>query len=368
MNNNKDLFFSEPYRENKVLEEQLIEVISDVIQSGNYILGENVSKFESEFAEYIGVRYCISVNSGTDALIFALRGLGITYGDEIIVPSLTATATISAIVDVGATPIFVDVDESGYTLDVEKIGYVLSEKTRAIVAVHLYGNAARILELKQICDERGLYLIEDVAQACGAEFNQKKLGSFGHISCFSFYPTKNLGAIGDGGAICTNDPNLAESMIAFRQYGWDSSRISKLWGRNSRLDEIQAATLRVKLKYLDQFNRLRREMAEHFDLLLDPDVVVIPKSLPNVKHVFHLYVIRHRHHEADFILEKLAKNRIFAGRHYASPTHTMPNFARNRNVELPITEKCSREVVSLQMFPYLELAEVERVCEIINDI
>jgi len=368
MSNCKDLFFSEPYRENKVLEGQLIKVISDVIQSGNYILGDNVSKFESEFAEYIGVRHCITVNSGTDALIFALRGLGITHGDEIIVPSLTATATISAIVDVGATPIFVDVDESAYTLDVEKIGYRFSEKTRAIVAVHLYGNAARVLELKQICDEKGLYLIEDVAQACGAEVSQQKLGSFGHISCFSFYPTKNLGAIGDGGAICTNDSSLAETMIAFRQYGWDSSRISKLWGRNSRLDEIQAATLRVKLKYLDQFNQLRRQVAEYFDLLLDHDVVVVPKSLPNVNHVYHLYVIRHKHHIADFILRILARNRIFAGRHYASPTHTMPNFAQFGNVELPITEKCSKEVVSLPMFPYLELTEIERVCEIINDI
>lgn len=368
MNNQKGLYFAEPTRENRVLEDQLTKVISDVISSNNYILGENVVQFEQEFANYIGVKHCISVNSGTDALIFALRGLGITHGDEVIVPSLTATATVSAIVDLGATPIFIDIDEFEYTLRVDEVISKLSNRTRAVVAVHLYGNAARVLELKQLCKENDLYLIEDVAQACGAEIDQRKLGSIGHISCFSFYPTKNLGAIGDGGAICTNDRKLAEKVIAYRQYGWDPSRISQLWGRNSRLDEIQAAILRVKLKYLDGSNELRRKIALQFNSLLDHNRIITPFSLPNVHHVYHLYVIRHRHYSAETILEKLAKHRIYAGRHYAYPNHKMPNFKDYDNAKLPNTEKCSSAVVSLPMFPYLKSDEVEKVCEVMNDI
>lgn len=366
MNELQELHFSNPARENRALKKELYDVITRVMDSGNYILGDNVEKFQKEFSDYIGVKYCIAVNSGTDALIFALKSLGIKQNDEVLVPSLTATATVSAIVDIGATPVFLEVDISSYTLNIDEIAARITKRTRAIIAVHLYGNAAPIIELRALCDKFGIFLIEDVAQACGGKYGNQRLGSVGHVSCFSFYPTKNLGAIGDGGAVCTDEKNLAESLLAFRQYGWNQLRVAESWGRNSRLDEIQAAILRVKLKHLDELNHQRQENAKQYLKSLDSSQWILPT--PNSHHVYHLFVVRHINLEAKKVVKILQKAKIFVGRHYPIPVHSMPYFASFSTEELPITSKCSNEVISLPMYTFMENIEIERVCEALNDI
>ena len=359
-----DILCANPKRQFFAQKEDITHAITRVLDSESYILGFEVENFEKEFAKYIGTSQCIGVNSGTDALILGLRALGITSGDEVITPSHTATATVSAIVICGATPVFVDIDPNSFTIDPTQVRDAVTSRTRAIVAVHLYGNPCDMDALQQIADEKGIFIVEDCAQAHGAEWHGRKIGTFGAIACFSFYPTKNLGGIGDGGAVVTNDPLLAEKIRRLRQYGWDSNRVSQEPSSVSRLDEIQAAILRVKLPNLDVSNERRREIAEIYSTQLQVENLKLPTTNVDTKHVYHLYVVQMKNR--DEAMRHLNQQGVFPGVHYPVPVHLQPayrNLPSSNSGALPVTEKLAKTILSLPMFPELKVSEIERVCQ-----
>jgi dTDP-4-amino-4,6-dideoxygalactose transaminase len=360
----KDILCANPRLQFSELSDQINEAIKRVLNSENYILGSEVKKFEEEFAAYIGTSHCIGLNSGTDALILSFRALGISPGDEIITPSHTATATVSAILSCGATPVFVDIDPFSFTIDPDLVNKAVTSRTRAIVAVHLYGHPCDMDALQQIVATHGIYLVEDCAQAHGAEWRGRKVGTFGSVGCFSFYPTKNLGAIGDGGAVVTTDPTVAERIRRLRQYGWDSNRVSQEPSGVSRLDEIQAAILRVKLPKLAGYNERRREIARVYSTRLQRSSIILPVENDVAKHVYHLFVVQVVKREE--IISRLNDRGIYPGIHYPVPVHLQPSFhifPTSSSVLLPVTERLAKTIISLPMFPELEDSEIEKVCE-----
>jgi dTDP-4-amino-4,6-dideoxygalactose transaminase len=337
-----------------------------VMRGNRYVLGAEVEELECEFAEYIGVQSAIGVANGTDALELAIRALDIGPGDEIVTVSHTAVATVAAIEAAGAIPVLVDVDPVFYTLHSKQLQEVITPKTKAVIAVHLYGQAADLDVIGQFCALNKLYLIEDVSQAHGAKWRGKRLGSIGHISCFSCYPTKNLGALGDAGLIVTNDVELAEKVRMLREYGWKNRYVSDLVGRNSRLDELQAAILRVKLRRLDSDNNRRHKIANQYSKLLDENIIQKPMTREYAEHVFHLYVVRTSSRSA--LMEHLKKYDIQAGIHYPMPVHIQPAYhGRVRtSVDMEVTSLLANEVLSLPMYPELPLADVARVIDAVN--
>ena len=341
--------------------EEIDAAVLDVLGSGAYILGQQVSLFEEEFADYLGAKFAVGCGSGTDALVLALKSLDIGAGDEVIVPSHTAVPTVAAIVMAGATPVCVDVEPEYYTLDASLIEAACTDKTKVIIAVHLYGQAAAMDELVRIAKQRGLRLIEDCAQATGAKYRSRRLGTIGDIGCFSFFPTKNLGAIGDGGAVVTDDPELAERLRRLRQYGWNENRVSQEPGINSRLDELQAAVLRVKLRHLDAGNLRRRQLAAYYTENLAGESVYVPTIREHAEHVFHLYVVKTDNRSK--MLERLKDNGIHAGVHYPVPVHLQPAYqGRVRNAgALQITETLANEVLSLPLYPELGESQLNEV-------
>ena len=345
--------------------EEIDLAIQHVLENGNFVLGESVQAFEKEFSAYIGTRYTISVGSGTDALCLALRALGINSGDEVIVPSHTATATISAIVQAEAIPVFADVDPDYWTLDPVSVAKMITSRTKGIVAVHLYGQPVDMDSLKKIAQQNELKLIEDCAQAPGAKYNNLRVGSIGDLGCFSFYPTKNLGAFGDGGAITTSDSAVAEQLKKLRQYGWDEHRISQFPGYNSRLDEIQAAILRVKLKHLDADNTKRIALANQYEKQFSSLPVKLPEKRSECSHVYHLYVIEVECRDA--LVDHLKSNGVIAGIHYPVPAHLMPAFATHPHFTLPQTEHIVGRVLSLPMYPELNSADQTQVVNKLKD-
>lgn len=358
------IFCSNPVLENALISTEISGAINDVLASGNYILGSQVSSFEKEFAAYLNSQFCIGVNSGTDALVIGLKSLGIGIGDEVILPSHTAVATAAAVVSIGAVPVFAEVSSISMTLDPISVASLVTSKTRAVIAVHLYGFPCDLDALKQICVENDFFLIEDCAQSTGTEYKGKKLGTLGDIGCFSFYPTKNLGAIGDGGAIVTNHYSTSEKCFALRQYGWDSDRVSNLNSTVSRLDEIQAAVLRIKLLQLDHNNSKRNEIAAQYRTSIMSQSLLLPEEPIEGKHAYHLFVIRVSNRE--HMLEELAKLGIFAGIHYRKPVHLHPAFStytKNSDISLKFTEELSNTVLSLPMYPGLTDDEINRVVE-----
>jgi dTDP-4-amino-4,6-dideoxygalactose transaminase len=352
---------ADPYRQYLEQKQEIDQAVHKVMNSENYVLGPEVENFEREFAQYIGTKHCISVNSGTDALILALRALGIGPGDEVIAPSHTAVATISAIVMSGATPVFADVDCNSYTINPDLVIKSITKKTKAIIAVHLYGHPCDMDSLQEIAVKKGLFIVEDCAQAHGALWKGGKVGSIGVIGCFSFYPTKNLGAIGDGGAITTNDKFIAEKMLQLRQYGWNSDKKSQIQSSVSRLDEIQAAILRVKLTMLDLFNSRRQNIAKYYLEHLADSELSLPTSKMDVNHVFHLFVARSS--KRDELIFTLKQLNIYPGIHYPVPVHLHPAFKSIPHNELPVTESLAESIVSLPMFPELTEVELNRVCK-----
>ena len=342
--------------------------IRRVLDGGSYILGREVAAFEAEFAHYIGVGHAIGVNSGTDAIHLALRALGIGPGDEVITVGHTALATIAAIVQSGATPVLVDVDSNNYTLDPEHLSPAVTPRTRAIMPIHLYGQPCAMEAIAAIALARGLKVIEDCAQATGASYRGRKVGTIGDIACFSFYPTKNLGAIGDGGAIITNDAALADRVRRLRQYGWDDKRVSREPGFNSRLDELQAAILRIKLLHLDADNARRRAIAQHYDEGLGGLPIALPTAVVDTEHVFHLYVAATD--RRDGLIEFLATRDIAAGIHYAVPAHRHPGYSDRVVLPaagLPMTDALVRRIVTLPMYPELADADVARVIAAVRE-
>jgi len=338
------------------LKKEIDSAIKEVLMSGRYILGKKVENFERQFAKYLGVKYCVGVGNGLEALQIALMALGIGEGDEVITTAHSAVATTLAIKAVGAKPIFVDIDEY-YHLDSSKIENKITSRTKAILPVHLYGQMVDIETIQQIAKKHSLYLIEDAAQAHGAEYNGKKAGTFGDFGCFSFYPTKNLGAFGDGGAIVTNKKELYEICKMIRNYGQKNRYEHEIYGLNSRLDEIQAAILSVKLKHLSEFNRKRQQIAKlYFKLLKDVPQIRLPKIRNNAKHIFHLFVIEAE--RRDELIKFLEKNNIPTIVHYPIPIHKQKCFPEFNNLKLPVLETKVQKILSLPIHPFLKKEDV----------
>jgi dTDP-3-amino-2,3,6-trideoxy-4-keto-D-glucose/dTDP-3-amino-3,4,6-trideoxy-alpha-D-glucose/dTDP-2,6-dideoxy-D-kanosamine transaminase len=333
--------------------------IKRVIDRYWYVLGEEVASFESEFATYIGVKRCISLANGTDALELALRGLGVSEGDQVVTVANAGFYSSTAIHAIGAIPLYVDVDHRTLTMSVAALNKVLDRKPKAIIVTHLYGQLADIEELVRIADEWDIPLIEDCAQSHGATRHGKQAGSFGKIACFSFYPTKNLGALGDGGAIVTNDVDLAVRIHSLRQYGWSAKyQVAISGGRNSRLDEIQAAVLREKLPHLAGWNNARRHIAQRYNNAFANLPLTCPYSLGD-DYVAHLYVLRIS--DRNVFREYLKVRGIATDVHYPIPDHKQLAYPISDVERLDATEVACESVVTLPCFPGLTDAEVDRV-------
>ncbi len=345
-----------------------MQAVESVIDSGWYILGEQVERFEKSLSNYIGVKHAIGVGNGLDALTLIIRGykeLGIlTTGDEIIVPANTYIATILSVIENGLIPVFVEPKESTLNLDPEKIKERITSKTKAILTVHLYGQVTDVDNLLEIAKDNKLLLFEDNAQAIGADYNNIKSGALGDAAAFSFYPGKNLGALGDGGAITTNNSKLAEIIKAIRNYGSSEKYKNKYIGVNSRLDETQAAILNVKLKYLDQENERRRQIADIYLSKINNNKIVLPSISNRKAHVWHLFVVRcNQKHQ---FMEFLSSKGIGTMSHYPIPPHKQEALKEFSTLTLPISELLHQEVVSIPLYPTLKENEIDYIIDCIN--
>jgi dTDP-4-amino-4,6-dideoxygalactose transaminase len=351
--------FNDFKRENTAIGERVSHAIHRVIESGLYVLGQENEQFEKEFANYVGAKFGVGVNSGSDALYLSCKAMGISGGDEVITVSHTMVSTVDAIARNGATPVFVDIDPETYLIDASKIETKISNKTRAIIPVHLYGHSADMKPIMEIAEKHNLFVIEDACQAHGAEYKRTKVGGIGHIGCFSFYPTKNLGAYGDAGIIITNNEDLANKLRKMRNYGQSKKYYYDFVGVNSRLDEIQAAILRVKLSYLDEWNEKRRKLAKLYNDLLDNTDLLTPVEQEYAKHVYHLYVVRHRlrNELQQYLLSRGIQTLI----HYPVPVHLQQ--AYKTQDKLCVTDEVCAEILSLPMYPWLRESEVEQISE-----
>jgi dTDP-4-amino-4,6-dideoxygalactose transaminase len=340
---------------------EIDRAIQDVLQNGRYILGEETAKLEEEFSGYIGVDHGVGVGSGTEALHLALAACDVSRGDEVITVSHTAVATVAAIELTGARPVFVDIEPDYYTLNPDSLAELLNSRTKAIIPVHLYGQPANLGPILEISKRHDLYLIEDCSQAHGAMYQGKRVGAWSHMACFSFYPTKNLGALGDGGMVVTNDHALAGKVRLLREYGWKEKFKSDLPGWNSRLDEIQSAILRVKLKYLEAENDLRRQWATMYMEGLKSCDMALPKVRSDSTHVYHQFVVRSSRRDA---LQKFLMDRgIGAQIHYPMAVHQQPAYCNRLGAsrDLSVTERTVEEILSLPMYPELTKGEVEKI-------
>jgi dTDP-4-amino-4,6-dideoxygalactose transaminase len=346
------------------------EAIHRVLTAGRYILGDATAAFERQFAEYVGVPHALGVGNGTEALHLALRGMGIGPGHEVITVSHTAVATVAAVEMCGATPVLVDIDPESYTLDAALLEKARSDRSKAVVPVHLYGQPCDLDAIARFAQKHGLFVIEDCAQSHGALYRGQRTGSWGHAAAFSFYPTKNLGCLGDGGAITTRDPSLFDRLNALRQYGWDENRISHVAGWNSRLDELQAAVLRVKLAHLEEANQRRIRIARtyHESLSRIPELV-LPSPTPGTTHVYHQYVVRCTDQSVrNRLMAHLSEQGIQTAVHYPVPVHLQPAYASRLpgSSFLPVTEDICRRILSLPLYPELTDEEIRRVAKTIE--
>ncbi|KPK66860.1 MAG: daunorubicin biosynthesis sensory transduction protein DnrJ [Gemmatimonas sp. SG8_38_2] len=348
------------------IQEEVLESIERVLSSGQLILGPEVAAFESSFADFLGGRLrCVGVNSGTDAIFIGLKALGVGPGDEVITVSNTAVPTVSAIRQTGATPVFCDVDADSCLMDLDRLEASFSDRTKAVVPVHLFGNVVDVPEIYERIGSRPIRVLEDCAQAHGSELRGKKVGTLGDAAAFSFYPTKNLGAFGDGGLCCSPDPERAELMKSLRNYGFEGQYYSEREGCNSRLDELQAAILNVKLKRLPAYVHKRRALAAQYDRELAPQAVPVAIR-DGVKSSYHLYVVRVSNREE--VIDALRAHGIASGIHYPYPIHLMRGYAFLGYAEgsLPHTERLASEILSLPMYPELSPDTVSRICEVVG--
>lgn len=352
-------------RQFEIFQSEYEQAAIRALRSGWYVLGREVENFENEFAEYLGAKFCVGVNSGLDALTLAVRALNISEGDEIIVPANTYIATVLAVTENKAIPVFVEPNEF-YNIDAEKIEAAITPKTKAIMVVHLYGQAANMKKICAIAEKYNLKIIEDCAQSHGAKFQNKMTGTFG-IGCFSFYPTKNLGAFGDGGAVVTDDENFAEKIKMLRNYGSKIKYHNEIEGVNSRLDEIQAALLRVKLSHLEELNAERKKIAAKYLNEIKNPSIVLPKIFGDSEHVWHQFVVRVKNRD-DF-QKYLEENNIKTVIHYPIPPHLAEcyKYLNHKRGDFPIAEKFSDEVLSLPMFNGMTDAEIDYTIKILNE-
>ncbi len=342
------------------------EAMQEVVDRGWFILGPRVETFETAFADYCGGGEAIGVGSGTDALHLALRACAVGPGDEVLTVSHSFIATALAIDYVGATPVFVDIDPVSYTMDVSNVESSITARTRAILPVHLYGQAVDLDPILDIARRHGLYVIEDACQAHGAEYGGRRVGVLGDIGCFSFYPAKNLGAYGDGGMVVTRRPELADRVRLLRNYGQVRKYDHPSKGFNSRLDELQAAVLLAKLTYLDAWNDARRDIAACYGAGVRADSVALPQAGAKGRHVYHLYVVRTPHRDA--LQEWLTSRDVHTQIHYPVPIHQQGAFRElaPRQAELSVTEKVAGEVLSLPIYPEMTREQVDWVIESVN--
>jgi dTDP-4-amino-4,6-dideoxygalactose transaminase len=348
------------------LGESLERACLEALARGDYILGADVAGFEQDFAAYCGVRHAVGVDSGTSALELALRAHGIGPGDEVITVANTFIATAFAISHAGATPVLVDADPDTFNIDPSQIADAVTPRTRAIMPVHLYGQPADMEAIQAVAAAHGLAVIEDAAQAHGAREHGRRVGASGHTAAFSLYPAKNLGGQGDGGVVVTDDDAIAQRLRLLRNYGEQDKYRSELIGYNRRLDTLQAAMLRVKLRHLDRWNGARRGHAERYEELLGELPLLRPRTRPDVEHVWHLYVVRV--HQRDEVRQALLEAGVETGIHYPVPVHLQPAYAwlGYEPGAFPVAERCAEQVLSLPMYPELPDAGPHRVAEALH--
>nr|MDM8542690.1 DegT/DnrJ/EryC1/StrS family aminotransferase [Desulfococcaceae bacterium HSG9] len=359
--------FSDLKTQYNLIASEIKEAIESVVKECAFINGKYVQEFEARFAKFCGAKHCIGVGNGTDALFIALKALNIGVGDEVIVPANSFVATSEAVTLTGAKVVFADCDPQTYNIDVHKIASLMTQRSKAIIPVHLYGQPADMNALQQIAHQHELKIIQDCAQAHGAEIDSKPLASFGDVLCFSFYPGKNLGAYGDAGAIVTNNDEIAHQVRMMANHGREAKYDHVFEGVNSRMDGIQGAILSVKLKYLNQWTHTRRKNAAYYDQLLkDAKGVVTPYVASNVKHVYHLYVIRTKKREE--LQQHLKTNGIATGIHYpiALPNLTAYRYLKYKQDDFPVASMYQHEVLSLPIYPEQTYSMIEFVCEVLR--
>lgn len=349
------------------LKEDLRSAFERVIKRSWYIAGEEDKKFEENYAKYCGAKYCVGVGNGLDAIMLSLKALGLGEGDEIIVPSNTYIATVLAVTDIGATPVLVEPDIQTYNIDPEKIENAITDKTKAIVPVHLYGQPCEMDQIMDIAKKHKLYVVEDCAQAHGATYKGKKVGTFGDAGAFSFYPGKNLGALGDGGAIITNNLDIANKVRALGNYGSDYKYHHIYKGNNSRLDELQAAFLTEKLKHLDRMNNERIRIAARYSSEIVNEKIILPEKAKDRVHVWHIYAIRTR--DRDDLEKYLRENGINTNKHYPTPIHMQKCYEdlEIKKGKLPLAEEISSTELSLPMYYGMTDDEIDYVIDKINN-
>jgi len=360
------IFCSNPAADFKPYSEEVLNRIQEIASGGSYILGSEVSSFEKEFADYIGQSFGIGVANGTDGIELALRCCNLEPGDEVITVSHTASATPTAIVKAGGIPLFVDIDPETYTLNPALIEPNLSSRTKAIIPVHIYGHPADMGRIIAIAKSHNIAVIEDCAQAAGAAISGRKIGSFGDFSSFSFYPTKNLSTLGDAGLVLTNSRERYEQIRALRQYGWHERFYSSELGLNSRMDELHAAILRVRLKYLNFQNQQRAKIAQRYIECLSRFPIKLPTTAHLSSHVFHLFVIQVENR--DELTSFLNARDIYPGIHYPYAAHQQPAFQkRHLTTQLPVTESLYQRCLSLPIYASMTSDEVNQVVESVSD-
>lgn len=354
--------------QHRPLQAEIEAAIRQVIEGGHFILGPNVQALEQEVAAHLGTEHGVGVASGTDALVLALRALDIGAGDEVIVPAYTFFATAEAVMLVGATPIIVDVDASTYCLDLAQVEARITPRTKAVIAVHLYGHPAPMSELIELARARGIKVIEDNAQAFGAEAQNRKTGSLGDIGCLSFFPSKNLGALGDGGMVVTNDAAVAQRVKMLRTHGWKKKYFPEVVGYNSRLDEIQAAVLRIKLRHVTNWNRRRRELAHQYNQAFADLPVGVPREAEDIVHVYHLYIVRVQNR--DQVELGLKERGIASGVYYPVPLHlTQPCLPLGYQAgDFPVSEQASRETLALPLYPEMSGEQLQEVVSALRQV
>jgi dTDP-4-amino-4,6-dideoxygalactose transaminase len=349
------------------IKDEVFDMLAEILESSKYILGPKVAEFEKKIADYHDVADAIGVASGTDALHLAIDALGIGEGDEVITTPFTFFATAEAIIYTGARPVFVDIEYETMNMDPDKIESKVTERTKAILPVHLFGHPADMEKIMAVAQKHSLKVIEDCAQSFGAECNGKKAGSFGSAGCFSFYPSKNLGAFGDGGMIAVNDQYIAAEIRKLRNHGSRGSYSHESVGFNSRLDEIQAGVLLIKLKRIDEYNGKRRQKAVIYNELLSESIVG-PIEKPGMKHVYHQFTIRSS--KRDKIKQRLQEQGISSVVYYPSPLHLQEaiSFLKYEEGDFPVAEKVAAQVLSLPIYPELEESSIKHIADIINNV
>lgn len=349
------------------IKQEIDGAVAGVLESANFVLGKEVAAFEEEFAAYTGSRYTVAVNTGTSALHLALLAAGIGPGDEVITVPFTFVATAAAIGYSGARPVFVDIDSRSFTMDTSRIETAITDRTKAIIPVHLYGQPADMDPILEIAGRHKLVVIEDSAQAHGAEYKGRRTGSMGHMGCFSFYPGKNLGAYGEGGAVATGNPEYARSIRMLRDWGAERKYHHELKGYNYRMESLQGAILRVKLRHLERWTEMRRAHARLYTEMLQGGEVATPRVMPYARHVWHIYGVRSK--DRDALQQALHAQGVQTGLHYPLPVHLLPAYADlgYREGDFPEAEAAAREELSLPMYPELTRQQVEEVCAAVQE-